>query len=378
MVMKLSRRKLGKTGLEISNLGLGGFHQCEVDYETVQGLVTEFVSLGGNYIETARSYGRGSSEFKLGKAIKGFRDRLIIGSKTACRDAEGVWRELNETLDALQTDHLDLYFMHNVFTDADLDQTISPGGALEAFMKAKDQRLIKHIAMSSHWPIILLDAMEKVPIEAVLIWGNYLDYCNYPEITGEILPAMRERGIGHLIMKPLADGFLHNSVESAFRYALRENPDCIVSGFNSIDMLKQDAEAVCLGPLNDVANDELLVGAPELGDYICRQCKTCSVLPGDKGALLKKLFELEGKFDRQMNDYKPVAAGTYALRQRLCKWFGNQNRATDEFMRLSGEFTTALLGCTEESNSPCRYGIDIPRKIRIAMEKLSNGHPEAI
>lgn len=376
--MKLSRKKLGRTGLEISSLGLGGFHQCEVDSDTVKSVFDEFLRLGGNYVETARSYGRGSSEYKIGRAINGVRDQLIVGSKTACRDAEDVWRELNETLDALQTDHLDLYFMHNIFTGEDLEKTISPGGALEAFIKAKEQKLIKHIAMSTHWPIILLDAMEKIPVEAILIWGNYLDYCNYPEIPDVILPAMRERGIGHLIMKPLADGFLYKSVEPAFRFALRENPDCIVSGFNSVEMLKQDAEAVSLGPLNEAATDELLFGATELGDYVCRQCKKCSVMPDDQGILLKKLFELEGKFDRQMNDYKPVDAGTYALRQRLGKWFGNHDRAAGEFMRLSGEFMTAFMSCLEGEDCPCRYGINIPRKIRIATEKLSNGHPEAI
>ena len=250
-MIKLPKKKLADTGLELSLLGMGGFHQCEVDSEVVAEVVDEFIALGGNYIETARSYGNGGSESKIGRAIAGRREGLILGSKTVQRDAEGMWRELNETLEELQTDYLDLYFMHNVFTAADLTAITTPGGALQGFIRAKDEGLIKHIAISTHWPLLLLDAIDVIPFEAVLIWGNYLDYCNYPEIPNIILPALREHNIGMLTMKPLADGYLHKSADNAFRYALREDPACIVSGFNSIEMLRADAAAVCRGALAD-------------------------------------------------------------------------------------------------------------------------------
>ena len=369
----LPKNKLGNTGLELSLLGLGGFHQCEVDSGIVAEVAAEFISIGGNYLETARSYGDGGSESKIGRAITGHREKLVLGSKTVQRNAEGVWRELNETLENLQTDHLDLYFMHNVFTSEDLAAIIAPGGALEAFIRAKNEGLIKHLAISTHWPLILLDAIKVVPFEAVLIWNNYLDYCNYPEIPNIILPALRERGIGILAMKPLADGYLHNSVENAFRYALLGNPACVVSGFNSLEMLRADAAAVCRGRLDENETAELLRNAPELGDYVCRQCRQCSVMPGDKSDLLKKLFALEGQFDRQMDDLRPVDAGTYALRQRLGKWFGNGNRAKAAFAASAETFETTLTNAEPKAFSACRYRIDIPRKIRIAATKLTDG-----
>ena len=363
--MKLPKKLLGNTGLEVSLLGMGGFHQCEVDSEVVAEVVDEFIALGGNYFETARSYGCGASESKIGRAIAGRRKELVLASKTTQRDGEGVWRELNETLEELQSDYLDLYFMHNVFTSEDINSITAPNGALKAFIRAKDEGLIKHLAISTHWPLRLLEALDIIPYEAVLIWGNYLDYCNYPEIPNIILPTLRERNIGILTMKPLADGYLHKSVDNAFRYALRENPACVVSGFNSVEMLRADAAAVCRGALNDDETAKLLKTAPELGDYVCRQCPKCSVTSGD---VLKKLFELEGKFDRQMNDLHPVDAGTYALRQRLCKWFGNAIRS-QEFFTKNADFSDI-----DTANfSPCSYGINIPRKIKIANAKLSNG-----
>jgi uncharacterized protein len=369
----LPKCRLGNTGLELSLLGMGGFHQCEVDSEVVAQVADEFISMGGNYLETARSYGHGGSEIKLGRAIAGHRDKLVLGSKTVQREAEGVWRELNETLAALQTDHLDLYFMHNVFTPEDLSAITAPHGAMEAFIRAWDEGLIKHFAISTHWPLLLLDAIKVIPFEAVLIWGNYLDYCNYPEIPQVILPALRERGIGTLTMKPLADGYLYNSVDNAFRYALRDNPACVVSGFNSVEMLRADAAAVCRGALEDEETLKLLKNAPELGDYVCRQCCECSVLSGGQGALLKKLFELEGKFDRQMDDLHPVDAGTYALRQRLGKWFGNGDWAKTYFAQNAEDFKASLFELEAKNFSACRYAIDIPRKIRIAIEKLTDG-----
>ncbi len=370
----LPKKQLGRTGLQLSMLGMGGFHQCEVDSGIVEEVAREFIAMGGNYFETARSYGQGGSELKLGRAIAGKRDQLVLGSKTAKRDAESAWRELNETLEALQTDHLDLYFLHNVFTADDLAAVVAAQGALSAFIRAKDEGMIKHIAFSTHWPLILLDAIKVIPFEAVLIWGNYLDYCNYPEIPNEILPVLRQNDIGHLIMKPLADGFLHKSVDGAFRYALRENPACVVSGFNSVEMLRDDAAAVCCGALDDDAGAELLKNAPELGNYVCRQCRECSVLPGSQGIRLKKLFELEGKFDRQMNTLYSADAGTYALQQRLCKWFGNGERAKSYYSEHEDNFAEIIGESGAVKFSECRYGIDIPRKIRIVKEKLTDGN----
>lgn len=380
--MKLGKSKLGSTGLNVSLLGLGGFHQCEVDSAVVGQIVDDFVLMGGNYIETARSYGSGASECKLGQALKKHRRKLILASKTVQRDAEGAWRELNETLEALQTDHLELYFFHNVSLIEDAKAIIAPDGALEAFIRAKEAGMIKHFAISSHWPAILPQLAEMIPFEAVLIWGNYLDFCNYPEIPEEILPALRSRNNGILFMKPLADGYLYKSVEDAFRYALRYNPDCVVSGFNNTELLREDIAAMSMGPLNDAETELVLSNAPELGSYVCRQCQKCSVFPGRRGRLLKILFELEGKYDRQMDDFLPVDSGTYALRQYLGKWFGNAPRAEKMFVENSADFAEiiehAIGDNCDNVFSRCRYSINIPRKIQIAAAKLSSGQPAKI
>jgi predicted aldo/keto reductase-like oxidoreductase len=368
---KLPRRTLGRTGLDVSILGLGGFHQVETLQSDLNGIVHRYLAAGGNYIETARSYGAGASEVKLGRALASVdRDSYVLATKTSERGEEGAWRQLNESLEALGVDALDLYFLHNIGDMGTLDAICAPDGALRAFERALDQGLIRHLAMSSHWPAMYLESLARLPLEAVLIWGNYLDCCNFPEIPNEVLPGLREQGVGILFMKPLADGFLYRSPELAFRYSLAQDVDCVVSGFNSLAMLETDI-ACCLDSASANAHDVagILANAPELGDYVCRQCAECSVLSGESGVALKRVFELEGKTDRQMNTGAQTTAAQYALAERLKGWFASAGRAREMY----GELPVQASALAAMPLDPCRYGIDIARKLAIADAKLMGG-----
>ncbi|MDX9978626.1 MAG: aldo/keto reductase [Lentisphaeria bacterium] len=364
----LPRRSLGRTGLRLSVLGLGGFHQVETLQDDLNAIVGGYLAAGGNYIETARSYGSGASEVKLGRALAGVpRDRYVLATKSSERTEEGAWRQLNESLAALGTDFVDLFFLHNLGDEASLAAVCAPQGAMRACERALDQGLIRQVAMSSHWPAMYLAALARLPLGAALIWGNYLDFCHYPEIPREILPALRERGVGILFMKPLADGYLYRSPERAFRFALAQPVDCVVAGFNSLDMLAVDV-ACCRDETAATPAEigQILAEAPELGDYVCRQCAACAVLAGTDGEALKRIFELEGKVDRQMDDRRQTTAAQYALRERLKGWFGAAGRARAAYADLplkAPELAT-------RPSRPCRYGLDIARKLAIADAKL--------
>ena len=362
----IPKRPLGRTGLEVSILGLGGFHQVEIGQDYITSLVDTYLAAGGNYVETARSYGGGVSERKLGMALQGRRDQVILVSKTGRRDAEGAWREINESLEALRTDHLDLLLYHGLNDVAEVDQVAAPGGAAEAFCRAREQGMVRFFAASSHWPMTFVPAMERIELHAIMYWVNYLVTCNYPELYRTSAPAARERGLGIIGMKPLGDGYLYRSVKAAFAYALAQEVDVLACGFNSLEMLQADIDAVC--SWKRPSEEELaaiLRDVPELGDYMCRQCGQCALPTVD----LPKVFELEGKFDQQMFDGRPTSAPDYALRQRLCFWFGNQQRAIDLYKPLADKVKAIL-----ESDAPlpqCPYGIDLPRKLRLAHAKLT-------
>lgn len=364
----IPRRTLGATGLEVSVLGLGGFHQVEVNERTVAQLVETFLGAGGNYVETARSYGGGSSEEKLGRVLKGRRDEVVLVSKSGRRDAEGAWRELNESLDALGTDHLDVWIYHGLTREEDVEAITAPGGAQEAFERAREEGLARHLAASAHWPMAFLTAMERLNLDALMYWVNYLVPCNYPELFQVIAPAARARGLGIIGMKPVGDGYLHRSPEAAFAYALAQEVDVLACGFNTPEMLRKDIEIVASwSPPTDGELQAILRDAPELGDYVCRQCGECRTADLD----LPRVFELEGKYDQQMFDGRPHDVADYALRERLRFWFHNQERAAEMYAPYA-EGVAALLG-SGAALPGCPYGIDLAYKLRIAHLKLTGG-----
>lgn len=359
--MTLPKIALGKTGFTLSRLGLGGFHQVEISTDIVAQVVDAFMEAGGNYIETARSYGNGASEEKLGRVLEGRRDKVVLSSKSNKRDGEGIRRELEASLTALRTDHIEFHFFHGVNTLAELDAITGPGGALDALLKAKDEGLISGLGFSSHRPPQLyLEALKRLPLSVILIWDNYLEEQFVPEIQREVYPLAREKGVGITAMKPLADGFLYQAPELALRYALGSGSDVLICGTNAVEHVQQAVAAIAKGPLNAEERAAALRDAPELGRYVCRQCGSCS-------ADLMALFRLEGYVDRQMIDYLPHDPANYALRLRLAGWFDLADIARERFA-AAGWDADALVA--EAEGVACPYDIDVARKAQFALGKL--------
>ncbi len=362
----LSKVSVAETGIEISRLGLGGFHQLEVSSEVVQQTVDTFLEAGGNYIETARGYGNGASEQKIAKAIRGRREALVLASKSHQRTAAGLKSDLEASLKTLGTDHINFYFFHNIETDKELDQIMASGGALDAMMKAKDAGLIDGIGMSSHRPWMYQHAIERgLPLSLILIWHNYLDTLHFPEIRHTVFPLARSRGITITAMKPLADGLLYRSVDNAIRYALGTGPDILVCGMNSPQQVREVAAAARQGPADETIIDRIMTESPELGQYVCRQCGDCP----DK---VMELFRLEGYVDRQMTDFYPHDPAEFSLRCRLGGWFGLADTGRERFADV-GDINHLIHAA---NGIACPYGIDITRKIRIACAKLSDNRQE--
>lgn len=366
MELRLPQTDMGASGLRVSRLGLGGFHQVEISSEIVEEVVTTFLAVGGSYIETARNYGGGASEEKLGRALEGRRDQVVLASKSGARDGDGIRRDLEASLAALRTDHIEFYFFHGVNTLEDLDTITGSGGALEALLKARDEGLIAGMGFSSHRPPELyLEALKRLPLSVILIWDNYLEEQYLPEIREQVYPLAQDKGVGITAMKPLADGFLYRSPELALRYALGSGSDVLICGMNRVEHVIEAAQAVAQGPLSVAERQAALRDAPELGAYVCRQCDACS-------EALRGLFRLEGYVDRQMIDYLPHDPADYALRLRLAPWFDLAEIARQRFVE-AGWDAEALEA--EAEGAVCPYGIDVGRKARFALAKLRGEAP---
>jgi predicted aldo/keto reductase-like oxidoreductase len=365
----MEKRAFGQTGLNTSILGFGGFHLLEIPVLEANYLLNRYLDAGGNYIETAASYGNGESERKIGQCVSNRRDEYILATKTGERTKEKCMASLNRSLKNLKTDHIDLFIMHAVGTMAELDQILAPDGALEGALQAKKEGKVNHIGISMHGqPDVLIRALKEYPFDAVMTTINYYDHFNFPEIQSELLPLAQNNNAAVILMKPVADGLLWRSSEQAFRYAFNQPVSIVVAGINNRDMLESDlAYAEEYTPMTDEEIDLLYKNAAELGNYVCRQCNAC--LPCPEGIPITDIFKYEGYFDRQMADGIVTNASDYALKERLRFWFGNRQMAMDYYnaLEIKADSCTNCGVCMPK----CPYQIDIIRKLSLADYKLA-------
>jgi predicted aldo/keto reductase-like oxidoreductase len=197
----LRKRILGSTGEELSIVGLGGVVYMNEDQERVNRIVQEAIDNGVNYFDVAPSYG--NAEELLGPALKPFRDQVFLACKTQKRDRGGAEEELNQSLQKLQTDHLDLYQLHALKEIREVDQALGWRGAMDAILKARDEGKIRFIGFSAHSTGAALRAMDKFDFDTILFPVNYV--CFYKAGFGpEVIRKAQEKKMGILAIKGLA------------------------------------------------------------------------------------------------------------------------------------------------------------------------------
>lgn len=365
----MEKRKFGKTGLETTLLGFGGFHLLEIPGKEAEYLLNRYLDAGGNYIETAASYGQGESELKIGQVMKTRRHECILATKTGERTKQGCLDSLHQSLKNLNTDYVDLFIMHGVKTMDELDTILGPGGAMEGVRQAQKDGKVSYVGISMHGqPDTLIAALHRYSFDAVMATINYYDRFNFPEIEEVLLPLAQEKETAVILMKPIADGLLWRSAPQAFRYAMSMPVSVVVTGMNTREMLEQDLlYAEQFIPMSEQEKEELFRNAIELGQYVCRQCKKC--LPCPEGINIPEVFKYEGYFDRQMRDGIVRDPAEFALRDRLRFWFGNDEMAQERYRQLAVKADR----CTEcgQCMPKCPYGLDIIRKLKMADYKLS-------
>jgi len=194
----LEKRKLGRTGLEVSVIGFGGIPIIARSRKEAVQVVKRAYELGINYFDTARAYG--DSEEKIGEALKDVRDEVIIATKTHQRTREDAARAgIRHSLRNLQTDRIDLVQLHGIDDENTLKKAMSPDGALSALKEARSKGLIDFIGISGHNPYVLSKAIETGEFDTVLVSFNILD-----RVAAEkLIPLANELDVGVVIMKAL-------------------------------------------------------------------------------------------------------------------------------------------------------------------------------
>jgi len=265
--------RLGRTDLMVSKLGFGGIPIQRVSEDEAVAVVRRCLELGITFIDTANNYT--TSEERIGKAISGQRQELIIATKTASRTREGVESHLKLSLKQLGVGYIDLYQFHNVSDSDTLNTILAPHGPMAAVEEAKRAGLVKHIGVTSH----LIDAAKELVksdrFETIMFPLNFIA-C---EAADELLPLAREHDVGFIAMKPLAGGMLDN-VTIAFKYLL-QFPDVVsIPGIQKIHEIEEIVQVVKeTQTMTEAEQREMEQLIQELGKTFCRRCDYCQPCP---------------------------------------------------------------------------------------------------
>jgi predicted aldo/keto reductase-like oxidoreductase len=299
-------RDFGKTGLKISQLGFGCMRLPEYEQdgkwyikeEEAVKMLHRGYELGVNYFDTAVGYCHENSQRIVGKAIKPFRDKILLSTKLPLWGefkTSDFMRILHQSLERLDTPYIDFYHFHGISKDA-FDKTIKPLGLMNEARKAIDEGLIRHISFSFH------DSSENMAylieqgeiFSSVLCQYNLLDRSNEEQIANA-----HEKGLGVVVMGPVAGGRLaapsqlyekllgtnnNSTSELAMRFVLgNPNVSCALSGMTNFDMVNANA---FVGDLENTLSKEdwdkaglMMEELKKFSDLYCTGCAYCMPCP---------------------------------------------------------------------------------------------------
>jgi predicted aldo/keto reductase-like oxidoreductase len=248
-------RKLGRTGVEVSAIGLGGYH-IGVPKDEKEGIkiIRTAIDAGITFMDNSWDYHDGGSEICMGKALKdGYRNKVSLMTKIDGRTRKEAARQIDDCLRRLQTDHIDLMQHHEVIRLEDPDRIFAAGGAQEAMLAAREAGKIRFIGFTGHKdPFVHLRMLEVAAkhdfhFDAAQMPLNVMD-AHFRSFGRKVVPELVKQGIGVLGMKPMGSGLILQSglvtpVE-CLHYALSLPTSVVITGVDSMKILSQALEAV--------------------------------------------------------------------------------------------------------------------------------------
>lgn len=262
--------RLGKTGLEVSRIGMGGIPLTRPTENEAIKVIQRSLDLGVNFIDTAYGYGGGMSEERIGKAIAGRRDQVIIATKG--------WEpeHIDVSLKRLNTDYIDLWQFHSISSFEDLEEVIRPGGLLEKAQKALQIGKIRHIGFSSHNVDVALKTLASGHFETVQFPLNFVSN----EAVDELLPLSRKLNVGFIAMKPFAGGRIQDA-NLAIKYLLQFEDVMPDPGIEKVEEIEEIVSIVSSKhwELTTWEQREIEKIRVQVGTRFCRQCQYCMPCP---------------------------------------------------------------------------------------------------
>lgn len=260
---------LGRTGLEMYRLGFGGIPIQRVSEDQAVETVLHAIRQGVDLIDTSRAYT--TSERRIGLALKQTDKKVILASKSASKTADAVRADLETSLKELQRNYIDLYQCHFVKDEEEYKKVVSPGGALEALRKAREEGLIGHIGITSHSLDVLDVALSDELFDTIMVCFSFLE----PLAREKTIPKALEKNIGALAMKPFSGGFIENA-RLAMKFALSQPGILVLAGAERKDLFDENWKVFKEAqPLNEGEKKEIERIQAHYDKVFCRRCDYC-------------------------------------------------------------------------------------------------------
>jgi len=348
-------RRLGRTDFEVKRIGFGGMTIPQVGVEQAVETVTKALDLGVNFLDTARVYGRGDSERKIGLVMRERRGECYLSSRSPEVRYEAMKSAVEESLEALNTDYIDLYEAHDVSSRRRFEQLISKDGALRALQEARDEGKIGYIGFTAHNWEVIKELIRTNEFDAGLITYNIASR----EVEEEVIELAGEYDVGLFVMKVFGNGRLLElsppdedrkpTVEECLRFALsnKELPLILTGAKSPAEIAQNVAIAQNFQPMSD----EKLRQIREFGDRLqrgyCYGCEYCLPCPEDINipAILRVL-----EYHERISWEHPQARKAYA------------------------EFEKTIEDCAdcEQCEERCPQNLPVRSRLKEAHEELSS------
>jgi len=244
-------RTLGRTGENVSIVGIGGYHLGRPGVTASESIriIRKGLDEGINFLDNCWDYNNGESEIRMGHALRdGYRKKAFLMTKIDGRDKVTASKQINQSLERLQTDRIDLLQFHEIIRESDPDRIFAPGGAIEAVMQAQKDGKVRFIGFTGHKsPDVHLKMLEtasahKFTFDSVQMPLNVMD-AHYNSFEAKVLPVLVKQNIGVLGMKPMGDPYiLHSKTVTAvecLNYSMNLPTSVVITGCDSLPILQQ-------------------------------------------------------------------------------------------------------------------------------------------
>ena len=281
-------RNLGKTNMKIQRVGFGGIPIQRITQEETNKVVDELINQGINFIDTARGYT--VSEEYIGNALEGRGENFYIATKSMSRGYDEMKRDVDISLKNLKTDYIDLYQIHNLKYE-EYNLIFDDDKAYKALLEAKSEGKIKNIGITSHSLETIEKAVEDGKFDTIQFPYNIVE-----DQGDEIFQKAHKKGIGSIVMKPLAGGAIDDG-HLALKYILsKDYIDVAIPGMNTVEEVNDNASVIEDTMLNDEDYKKIEKIRKELSSNFCRRCEYC--MPCPVNINIPQNFLLEGYYTR--------------------------------------------------------------------------------